>query len=69
MKKPIYKKWWFWAIIISILLLAIIAPFVINESYKTGQGYITLWGASDVLAYLGTVLSFAGTVILGALTF
>lgn len=53
--------------ILSLLLISIIVsiPFIINESYKTGVGYITLWNASDMLNFYGTILSFAGTVILG----
>lgn len=46
----------------SILAVAIIAvilifgiPILINESYKHG-GYITMWGAADVLSYYGAVL-------------
>lgn len=45
-------------------------PLVINESYKVGKGYITLWDASDVLSYYGNLLGaivtagvFAGTII------
>lgn len=31
-------------------------PILINECYKAGGGYITMWGASDVLSYYGTVV-------------
>ena len=68
-KKPVYKKYWFWMIIIFVVVIVIIAPFIINESYKTRRGYITLWGADDVLSYFGATLSFVGTVALGTLTF
>lgn len=68
-KRPVYKRWWFWATLIMIISFAIVAPFIINESYKAEKGYQTLWGASDVLAYTGTALSFVGAIILGALTF
>ena len=54
-------------IIGSVVLLAGIIPFLINESYKFGKWYITLWEAKDVLSFYGAVLSFCGTVILGAL--
>lgn len=68
-KKPVYKKYWFWMIIIFVVVIVIIAPFIINESYKTRRGYITLLGADDVLSYFGATLSFVGTVALGTLTF
>lgn len=42
-------------------------PLLINEMYKVDNGYITLWGATDVLSFYGTILSFLGTVGLGAL--
>lgn len=53
-----------------ILIFAVGIPVAINESYKVGKGYITLWNASDVLIYYGSLLGavvtetvFAGTVI------
>ena len=49
------------------LLFVLDIPFVINESYKFGKGYYTLWGADDILAFYGSFLSFLGTVVLGAL--
>lgn len=58
-------------IIISIVLLlfSIIAvPIIINELYMKNDGYITKWGAEEVLSYYGNVLSFIGTVLLGAVT-
>lgn len=74
MKKPIYKKWWFWVSIVLLIVLVILVPFLINESYKTtlipeSSKYITEWSAADVLAYYGAALSFLGTVVLGALAF
>ncbi len=47
------------------LLFVLDIPFVINESYKFGKWYHTLWGADDVLAFYGSFLSFIGTVVLG----
>ena len=41
------------AIIAVILIFGI--PILINQSYKHG-GYITMWGAADVLSYYGAVL-------------
>lgn len=60
--KKWYLKWWIWLIIVVV---ALIIPIIINELYKTGKGYVTLWGASDVLAFYGSFLSFIGTIILG----
>lgn len=52
------------SIIFSFMLIVGI-PLIINESYLPNKGYITLWGAPEVLSYYGAVLSFIGTVILG----
>ena len=60
----LYKKWWVWAICSAVIIYI---PFLINELYKADTGYITMWGASDVLNFYGSLLSFAGTVVLGAL--
>lgn len=57
-----YKK-----IGIIIGIITIIIPFFINEFYKTGKGYVTLWEAKDVLAFYGSYVSFIGTVLLGIL--
>lgn len=43
------------AVLPCVLLLVVGVPIIINECYKIG-GYITLWGAADVLAYYGTIL-------------
>ena len=74
MKKPIYKKWWFWASIVLLIILVVLVPFLINESYKTtlipeSDKYSTKWSAADALAYYGAALSFVGTIVLGALAF
>lgn len=52
------------AIIVSILL-AIGVPFIINESYKVENGYLTVWNGADILSYYGAILSALGTIILG----
>lgn len=41
------------AVVISVLIFGI--PIIINECYKHG-GYITMWGAADILSYYGTIL-------------
>lgn len=59
------KKYWWILLLIIIILIAI--PFIINESYKANKGYETLWGAKEVLAFYGSMLTFLGTCFLGAL--
>lgn len=55
---------WFKVIgIILAIILVIGGPIVINELYKTGKGYITLWGAEDMLSYYGTILGAVATVL------
>ena len=63
--KKWYKRWWIWLIAILIIAIFISMPFMINESYKLGKGYITLWDASDVLSFYGAILSFLGSTVLG----
>lgn len=49
-----------WKIILFALFaifLLIGGPFIINESYKKGTGYMTIWGAEDVLSYYGAVMA------------
>lgn len=55
------KKKILFAIILLILIVGV--PFIINESYKVDDGYITLWGASEVLSYYGTVLGASATIL------
>lgn len=62
MNKPWYQKWWTWLLAGFIIILI---PFIINESYKSGTGYITLWDAADMLSFYGSILSFLGTIVLG----
>lgn len=47
----------FIASIICILVFVVGIPIAINESYKVKEGYITLWGAADVLAFYAVILS------------
>lgn len=61
----LFRKWWFWIIIAIFMMFGV--PVIINELYKLNKGYITIWGASDVLSFYGAVLSFIGTVALGTL--
>lgn len=43
-------------------------PILINECYKAGDGYITMWDASDVLSYYGTVVGAVIAVATIAIT-
>lgn len=52
---------------VMTVLAVVFVPFAINESYKNDEGYITVWGGSEVLAYFGTVISAIGTIILGVI--
>ena len=59
------------AFLIIILCLTIISaillPFIVNESFKLGKGYVVLWKTADMLAYCGTALSVIATVILSCI--
>lgn len=46
--------------IFVVAFLVIGVPCSINEAYKVGEGYITLWGAEDVFSYYGMVLTAFG---------
>ena len=54
MKIKRYLKWI--AVICIVFVLTIGVPIIINEAYKCNSGYITLWGAPEVLSYYGTLL-------------
>lgn len=51
------------AVICIVFILTIGVPIIINEAYKSNSGYITMWGASDVLSYYGAVLGALIAVI------
>ncbi len=53
------------SLIVFIIACSVAVPFIINEAYKKGTGYITLWEAKDVLAFYGCFLSFLGSLSLG----
>lgn len=52
-------------LIIATLILSIVVPVIINECYKPNTGYMTLWGAPDVLAYFGEILGALGSIFIG----
>ena len=69
-------KWWkdkklllIIGLMFLVFLFFICIPLIINEIYIKDEGYITVWGGAEVLTFYGSVLSFIGTVFLGALTF
>lgn len=63
------KKKWIWIAIVIVLIAIIAVPIIINESYKTGQGYVTVWNGSDMLSYYGAVLGAVGTIVLGLVAY
>ena len=65
MHKKWYKRWWIWLIAMLIIAVFISIPFIINEAYKADTGYVTLWDASDMLGFYGSILSFLGSTVLG----
>lgn len=60
MKKP-RIKWC--ALVIGALAAIVGVPIIINECYKANSGYMTIWGAADVLSYYGTIIAAAGAAI------
>lgn len=56
-------------IMIIVFIVSMAIYFGINEAYKVGKVYITLWGAADVLSFYGEYLSFIGTVVLGIVAY
>lgn len=59
-------------IIILCILLAVIPVVIIHILFKWNSGkqwLIAEWSSGEILNYLGTILSFIGTVILGACSF
>lgn len=60
MKRP----WIKWSLLgIAVLAAAVGVPIIINECYKANRGYITEWGAADVLSFYGTILSAFVTIV------
>ena len=60
----------FTLICLIILLLLIGVPFIINILFKISASvdiFVAEWDAGDALGYYGAILSFIGTVVLGAL--
>ena len=60
---PKKKTWMVILLIVVVAVLTIGVPFAINEAYKVDKGYVTMWGAEDVLSYYGTILAAVGAVL------
>lgn len=59
-----FRKWLiFLGIFLIILFFAVGVPVIINECYRTGQGYLTFWGAADALGYYGNILGASVTIL------
>ena len=66
LRSPFYKTWWIDVLLLLVSVFAVVGiPIIINESYKQGIGYITMWGAGDVLSFYAVVLS--GIITISAL--
>ncbi len=63
------KKVWKWILLgLGTAFILVGVPILINECYKAGSGYITMWEASDVLSYYGTVVGAVIAVATIAIT-
>lgn len=58
-----YKSWKVWCILGVAVFLVALVPVGINEAYKKGGGYATVWTGSELLAYYGTILGATATII------
>ena len=56
------KKKFVMAVFLAGIFFVVIIPIGINELYKVSAGYITVWGAADVLSYYGTILGAITTI-------
>lgn len=58
------RERWFLVGVLSIIILVVVVPIIINECYRKNAGYITVWNAADLLSYYGTIVA-AGIGIVG----
>ena len=65
---PKKKTWMVILLTVVVAVLTIGVPFAINEAYKVDKGYVTMWGAEDVLSYYGAILGATATIAALALT-
>ena len=52
-------------LLVLLPIIAVAGAVIINELYRTGKGYITVWGGAEVLAFFGSVLSALGSATIG----
>lgn len=63
------KTWIKWCLLGLLVVAALVGvPILINECYKVGSGYVTIWNADDVLSYYGTIVGAAIAVATIAVT-
>lgn len=55
----------FLVLFVVLLLVILVAPYVINELYKSQSGYLTLWEVKDMLQYVVSACGVIGTTALG----
>lgn len=60
------RKWLLLVLGAAVILIGV--PVLINECYKVGDGYMTIWNAQDVLSYYGTVVGAVIAVATIAIT-
>ena len=53
---------------VIVLMLVICIPLIINELYKMGPGYITVWSGADMLSFYGTMLGTGATILAMVIT-
>ena len=51
-----------WLYVLGAIVVASIGPIIINECYKKGAGYVTMWDAKDMLNYYGMIVGSAVTM-------
>ncbi|MBE6845184.1 MAG: hypothetical protein E7508_05635 [Ruminococcus sp.] len=57
------KKLVFIISIVTLLLILVIIPIIINELYKIGKGYTTVWSGADMLSYYGSIVASVGGIL------
>lgn len=63
------KKIWKWLLLgLGATVILVGVPVLVNECYKVGDGYMTIWNAQDVLSYYGTVVGAVIAVATIAIT-
>ena len=63
------KKIWKWLLLgLGAVAILVGVPVLVNECYKVGNGYMTIWNAQDVLSYYGTVVGAVVAVATIAIT-